>query len=91
MPPHILLTSVASRVSKPDVFLDGAVEQKVILCNKTDNIGKLGQRHTANVYTTNGDFPIVHIPKTSNQACDGGLASTDGPTSAVNFPPGFSD
>ena len=64
------------RVSKPDVFLDGAVKQEVILGNKADNIGKLGQRHTANVNTANGDFSIVHIPKTSNQAGDGGLAST---------------
>ena len=36
----------------------------------------MGQRHTANVHTANGDFSIVHIPKAGNQAGNGGLAST---------------
>lgn len=63
-------------ISQPDIFLDRAVEQEIILCNKTDNIGKLSQRHTANVHTANGDLSIADIPKTSNQASDGGLAST---------------
>ena len=83
---HLLVRG--PRPSQPDVLLQGAVKEEVVLGDEADFPGELFQRQFPDVPPAQGNGAAGHIPEPGRQSGDGGLSAAGGAHQSGELPLG---